>query len=105
MKYETPEVDFIIFDENNAFMTASSDNPLCSVNSSSSSTTYSSAKEALSVACGGYGGGKTNNFSCSDFGGYNASNPPNQNDTVYLSGGTYVFDYKGNHWKEHKGNN
>ena len=102
MKYETPEVDFIIIDENNVFMTASGNgsNPCGSY-----TVSYASAADALVANCGGYNGGKPNQFSCNDFGGYGPSNPPTQNAQVTLSGGsTYIFDYKGNHWKEHKGN-
>ena len=63
------------------------------------SVNHSSAQDVLNAMCGGYGGGKTNNFSCNDFGGYNASNPPSQKSKVTVGGGTYVFDYVGNHWK------
>lgn len=84
-KYEKPVTEVIRFGSENVFMTASGE--------------YSSAGEALQAACGGYDGGKTNKFSCSSFGGYSASNPPTQHSTVTLGGGTYVFDYVGNHWK------
>ena len=87
MKYTKPEIEVIGVD-NDIFMAGSGN--------------YSSAQEALNAACTGYNGGATNNFSCSDFGGYNASNPPTQNTQVTIGGGTYVFDYKGNHWKQHK---
>ena len=99
MKYETPEVDFIIIDENNVFMTASSDS---TSSGSDSSTGFDTPAAALQVSCGGYNGVGTNNFSCSNFGGYNESNPPYQNAQATISGTTYVFDYKGNHWKLHK---
>ena len=93
MKYEKPSVEMIDFGSGAFFMALSSE-----------SVYYSSAQDALNQACGGYNGGATNNFTCSDFGGYNASNPPKQNCQVILSGGnTYVYDYKGNHWKLHKG--
>ena len=92
MMYEKPDAEVILFGEENVFMTASGNG----------GTNYSTAAEALSAACGGYNGGKTNNFSCSDFGGYNASNPPTQKSRVTLAGGTYVFDYVGNHWKLEK---
>ena len=36
------------------------------------------------------------------FGQYNSSNPPTQGSTVTIGGGTYVFDYVGNHWKLEK---
>ena len=62
---------------------------------------YSSANEALNAMCSGFNGA-TNNFSCSDFGGYNASNPPSQKSKVTVGGGTYVFDYVGHHWKLEK---
>lgn len=88
MVYKKPEIEVIQVDSE--FMTASVD--------------MSSASTALQSSCGGYNGGGTNNFSCSDFGGYNASNPPGQNAQVVIGDGTYVFDYKGNHWKLHKGN-
>ena len=104
MKYETPEVDFIIFEQDDIFMTASGNGPI-SCEYTPSSQTPTSAREALDMACGGYNGAATNNFSCSDFGGYNASNPPTQNAQVTIAGTSYVFDYKGNHWKQHKGNN
>ncbi len=84
MTYEKPQVEVVKF-EDAGFMT--------------SSVSYSSAADALQHNCGGYNGGATNNFSCSDFGGYNASNPPKQNDHATIAGTTYVFDYKGNHWK------
>ena len=99
MKYETPEVDFIIFDENNVFMTASSDNPSCG---SDSAPDYSTAEAALQAFCGGYTGVGTNNFKCGNFGSYNEINPPYQNAQVTIGNNSYVFDYKGNHWKLHK---
>ena len=100
MKYETPEVDFIIIDENNVFMTASGNgsNPCGSY-----TVSYSSASDALTANCGEFSGA-TNNFSCGNFGGYSPANPPTQNTQVTIQGTTYTFDYKGNHWKEHKGN-
>ncbi len=88
MKYEKPQVEVVKFDTE-GFMTGSG-------------AYYASASEALTASCGGYNGGATNNFSCNDFGGYNASNPPSQNAQVTIGDGTYVFDYKGNHWKLHK---
>ena len=87
--YEKPAAEVYAVDADAHFMAASG----------GAAPTYSSASEALAASCGGYNGGKTNNFSCSDFSGYNASNPPKQNAQVVLGGGTYVFDYKGNHWK------
>ncbi|MCR5369978.1 MAG: hypothetical protein K6E83_04655 [Clostridium sp.] len=87
MKYTKPEIEVIGVD-NDIFM--------------ADSVNFSSASEALAASCGGYDGGKTNKFSCSDFGGYNASNPPTQKSKVTLAGGTYVFDYVGNHWKLEK---
>ena len=101
MKYETPEVDFIIIDENNVFMTASGGNPLCSVDGT---TTYESVGDALAAHCSSFSGA-ANNFLCGNFGGYSQANPPTQNTQVTIQGTTYTFDYKGNHWKEHKGNN
>ena len=63
----------------------------------------STAKSALMSACGGYNGEHTNNFTCNDFGGYNASNPPKQKATVVVGGGLYEFEQVGNgqggHWK------
>ena len=88
MKYVKPEIE-VIQVNNNIFM-------------AQSATSYSSAQEALTANCGGYNGAHTNNFNCSDFGGYNATNPPTQNAKVVIAGGTYVFDYKGNHWKLEK---
>ena len=75
----------MLFPRDNLFMTASPQN----------------AYEALEAACGGFSG-QTNNFTCGDFGGYNATNPPSHGDTVTLSAGghTYVFDYVGNHGKQ-----
>ena len=87
MTYQKPELEIIRFEDNVVFMTAS---------------TFGTASEALAASCNGYNGGATNNFSCSDFGGYNANNPPTQNAQVTIGGGTYIFDYKGNHWKLHK---
>lgn len=89
MTYQKPELEIIRFEDNVVFMTAS---------------TYENAGQALAASCTGYNGGATNNFTCSDFGGYNANNPPTQNAQVTIGGGTYVFDYKGNHWKLHNGN-
>lgn len=93
MMYEKPEVDVVAFDFSE-FMTSSGSSPV----------SYNSAQEALTYTCGGYNGGSTNNFSCNSFGGYSAANPPTQNAQVTIEGTTYVFDYKGNHWKQHKGN-
>ena len=93
MTYEKPVAEIIRFGENDIFMTASG-NP--------AEPHYSTAEEALSAACTGYNGGATNNFSCSDFGGYNSNNPPTQKAKVVLGGGTYVFDYVGKHWKLEK---
>ena len=89
MIYEKPAVEIVAIENENIF-------------TASSGRTYNSPAEALSYTCGGYNGGATNNFSCSDFGGYNATNPPKQNTQVTIAGTTYVFDYKGNHWKLHK---
>ena len=91
MKYEKPAVEVVAFDFSE-FMICSS-NPI----------SYNSAQEALAVNCGGYNGGGTNNFTCNNFGGYSAANPPSQNAQVTIEGTSYVFDYKGNHWKQHKG--
>ena len=91
MKYEKPEAEVVRFDFSE-FMT-----------SSVSPTGYSSAQDALMVNCGGFTGA-TNNFTCGSFGGYSAANPPTQNAQVTIEGTTFVFDYKGNHWKQHKGN-
>ena len=88
MKYERPDAEVVQFENGAIFMSASGN--------------YSSAAEALAANCPGYNGGPTNNFSCSDFGGYNASNKPTQNVQVVINGTAYVFDYKGNHWKLHK---
>ncbi len=85
MKYDKPTVEVVLFEDNALFMAES---PI-----------YSDAQSALAASCGGYNGGKTNNFSCTSFGGYNESNPPTQHSTVSLGGGIYVFDYVGNHWK------
>ena len=91
MKYEQPAAEVVAFDFPE-FMASSSEGP----------TGYASAQEALFAVCGGYNGGKTNQFSCGSFGGYSAQNPPKQNAQVTIQGTTYVFDYKGNHWKLHK---
>ena len=88
MKYEKAQVEVIQFTYSE-FLTASNN--------------YSSVFEALSANCGGYSpknnGKGTNNFDCGVFGGYSPSNPPTQKSTVTLGGGTYEFDYVGNHWK------
>ena len=90
MKYEKPQAEVIAFEQGSFIAT--------------STAYYENAEAALTASCGGYNGGATNNFTCNDFGGYNASNPPTQNAQVTITGGlTYVFDYKGNHWKLHKG--
>ncbi len=91
MKYVKPEIEVIAVDKD-VFMTPSPNH------------TYSSAEEALASECGGFSGA-TNNFSCQIFGGYGPANPPTQNAQVIVGDGVYVFDYKGNHWKLHKGNN
>ena len=88
--FERPQVEVIRFDVQDI---------ICTSGGGSSTQSYATAGDALTAECGGYNGGATNNFSCNDFGGYNASNPPSQNAQVTLGGGTYVFDYKGNHWK------
>ena len=92
MLYEKPAANVVRFEQGCAFMTASGD--------------YSTAASALASACGVYNGGATNNFQCDDFGGYGPANPPSTNTQVVIGNGlyTYVFDYKGNHWKLHKGN-
>ena len=94
MKYEKPEVEVVKFDDA-GFMTTSAN------------IDWSNPLSVLENSCGGYNGGGTNNFSCTDFGGYNAGNPPTQNIQVTIGGGqyTYVYDYKGKHWKLHTGNN
>ncbi len=89
MKYEKASIQIIKFGNDVIFMQASPGG-------------YASAAEALAMNCPGYDGGPTNNFQCSDFGGYNANNPPRQNVQVVIAGGLYVFDYKGNHWKLEK---
>ena len=91
MRYEKSRAEVVQFNFE-AFMTGSG------------TPTYNTPEEALNAACGGYNGGGTNNFTCLDFGGYNAANPPTQNVQVIIGDGqyTYVFDYKGNHWKLHK---
>ena len=90
MKYEKPNAEIIRFGNENIFMTGSGN------------VIYNTASEALQAACGGYSGKGTNNFKCSNFGGYSESNPPTQKAKVTLADGTYVFDYVGNHWKLEK---
>ena len=92
MKYVKPEIE-VIEVKGNIFMAVSG------------APDYSTATTALLTACGGYNGGAANNFSCSDFGGFNANNPPYQNAQAVVGDGIYVYDYKGGHWKEHKGKN
>lgn len=91
MKYVKPEIE-VIEVKGNIFMAGSEGAP-----------DYSTAAAALQSACGGFSGA-TNNFTCSSFGGYTAANPPTQNVQVTIGNGTYtyVYDYKGNHWKLHK---
>ncbi len=85
MTYERPMAEVVRFEQGTAFMTGS--------------VNFSNASEALAASCGGYNGAPTNNFACSDFGGYNAGNPPHQKSEVTLANGVYVFDFVGNHWK------
>ena len=90
MKYEKVQAEVIQF-KYLEFMTASF-------------TSYSPS-EAIRHSCtSGYDYGKTNRFTCTTFGGYSPSNPPNQNSIAYLNGNTYEFTYVGAngggaHWK------
>ena len=87
MTYEKPMVEVMNLDQA-GFMTASLD--------------LTSAATALSSSCGAYSGNGVNNFSCGNFGGFNADNPPYKGATVSIGDGMYVYEWKGNsngHWK------
>lgn len=87
--YQKPVVEVIRFQPMD-FITTSGGTGVISV------TQYTSAEAALDAACQGFTG-KTQKFTCSDFGGYSASNAPTQNQEVEIGGIKFV--YKGNHWK------
>lgn len=81
MTYQKPQVEIVKFDSI-GFMT--------------SSVGYGSAAEELSHACGVFSG-TTSKFTCDSFGGYPAEPRP-KGQSVTIAGGTYTFDYHGNHW-------
>ena len=90
MTYEKPQVEVLKF-EDAGFMTSSID--------------YSNALSVLGNNCTGFDG-DTHKFTCGTFGSYTSDNPPPNNTQVTIGNETYtyVYDYKGNHWKPHKGN-
>lgn len=83
MKYEKPQVEVILFDNDNIFMAVSG--------------IIDSYAAALKSECTGVSG-DAKKFTCGKFGSY-GPNPPQDARVTVGDGSVYVFNYNGNHWQ------